>query len=457
MSTEYDMDVLIVGAGTAAQTAAYDLIAEGYDVTVVEKSNAPGGVCALHGCQAKKYFYELTELMAKSKHLLGAGVESVPQISWFQTLQAKNQFTSAVPENTVQNLKGNGIQYLQGSAIFVDDERIQIGDKIYHPRFIVLASGAKPMDLPINGADLLKSSNYFLDMVQLAKKIVFVGGGFISFEFAHFAARLGAEDVTILEVMDRPLGPFDEDMVQQLVIASAAEGIRVKTGIKIEKIVQNGADYTVLLGSGEQLSADLVVHGAGRIADIEDLNLSVANIQTNGRGIEVDGQMQTSNNKVYAIGDCAATLQLARVADMEGHKAAASIVAQDSSEQVETMEYGMVPAVLFTYPQLAMVGKTEEELVQDGLKYWKSSDKDLSWPTYKRIGMKHAAYKILVDNDSKFLGAHFISDNATGLVNCLKQAMLDGMTVQELYQANIMSPYPSRESDLIYMLEPLLD
>jgi glutathione reductase (NADPH) len=106
---------------------------------------------------------------------------------------------------------------------------------------------------------------------------------------------------------------------------------------------------------------------------------------------------------------------------------------------------------------LGLVGKTEDELIKEGTKYWKSFAKEVSWPTYRRIGMKHAAYKILVDGDSKILGAHVLSDNATGLINTFKQAMLDGTTVAELHKANIMSPYPSRESDIIYMLSPLLD
>jgi glutathione reductase (NADPH) len=113
--------------------------------------------------------------------------------------------------------------------------------------------------------------------------------------------------------------------------------------------------------------------------------------------------------------------------------------------------------MLFTYPMLGMVGKTEDELIKAGTKYWMSFDKELSWPTYRRVGMKHAAYKILVDADDKILGAHILSDNATGLINSFKQAMLDGTTVKELHKANIMSPYPSRESDILYMLEPLLE
>ena len=454
-----ELDVLIIGAGTAGQTAAMDLVVEGYRVAVVEKSATPGGVCALHGCQAKKWLYEVAEIVARSNHLSHLGVTSPPVVNWSEIVTAKNSFTSEIPAGTIKTLKGSGIEYLEGDAVFVDPDTVMVGDMVLKPRFIIIATGAKPMALQFEGNACLATSNDFLALERLPKRIIFVGGGFISFEFAHFAARLGCmpEDVHILEVMDRVLTPFDSDMVDQLVKATRAEGIGVRTGVAIRSISKSSSGYTVTLESGESLETDLVVHGAGRIPDIDTLNLGAAGIDFNRRGIEVDLQMTTSNQKVYAIGDCAATVQLARVADQEAHLAAANITAHDHKEVLEEIDYQAVPAILFTYPQLGMVGKTEDELIKEGTSYWKSFDKDLSWPTYRRIGMKHAAYKVLVDDDGKILGAHVIGDNTTGLINCFKQAILDSMTAGELHGANIMTPYPSRESDIIYMLESLLD
>lgn len=454
-----ELDVLIIGAGTAGQTAAFDLVAEGYSVLVVEKSAKPGGVCALYGCQAKKWFYEVTEIVARSRHLRGLGITAPPKVSWPAILEAKNSFTSQIPESTVANLKGNGVEYLEGEAVFADPDTVMVNDTAYKPRFIIIATGATPMPLPIEGRELLATSNDFLDLEQLPKRITFIGGGFISFEFAHFAARLGVDprEVNILEVMDRPLGPFDADMVEELVKATRAEGIQVHTAISIESIACAASGFVVHLASGQTIETDLVVHGAGRVADIDALNLQAAGITFNRRGIEVDGHMTTSNPRVFAVGDSAATLQLARVADQEAHVAAASIIGRDNEVPSPSIDYRAAPAVLFTYPMLGLVGKTEDELIKEGTKYWKSFAKEVSWPTYRRVGMKYAAYKILVDGESKILGAHILADNATGLINTFKQAMLDGTTVAELHKANIMSPYPSRESDIVYMLEPLLD
>lgn len=455
-----ETDIVIIGAGTAGQTAAYDLIAEGYRVTVVEKSSQPGGVCALHGCQAKKWYYEVTETIARSQHLQGLGLTTLPSANWSQIRQQKNLFTSKIPANTIANLKGNGINYIEGGVVFTSPETVKVNDTEIKARYFIVAAGARPMSLPIRGNEHLTTSNEFLDLKELPPRIVFIGGGFISFEFAHFAARLGAqpENIHIFEVADRPLGPFDGDMVAELCKASEAMGIQIHTSSDIEGISADSGGYSIRLSTGETFDTDLVVHGAGRTPDISSLNLDQIDVSYNRRGIEVNSRMASSVANIFAVGDCADTVQLARVADREAHIAAAAIIAAEENHSAPpSIDYNAVPAVLFTYPQLGMVGATEETLIRDNIKYWKSYDKELTWPTYRRVGLKHAAYKILVDNDSKILGAHIISDNTTGLINIFKQAILEGVSVPDLYRDHIMTPYPSRESDIIYMLESLLD
>jgi glutathione reductase (NADPH) len=192
------------------------------------------------------------------------------------------------------------------------------------------------------------------------------------------------------------------------------------------------------------------------VPDLEALGLDTAGVEYSKRGISVDQTLRTTNRRIFAVGDCAATIQLARVADQEAHVAAENILAALDLGREATMDYRAVPAVLFTYPQFAMVGQTEADLKQTQTPYRRSFDKNLGWPTYKRVGLKNAAYKILVDPNNQILGAHFLSDQATGMINTIKQAMLHEAPVDELYRQTIVSPYPSRESDLSYMLKPLL-
>ncbi|THB72351.1 MAG: NAD(P)/FAD-dependent oxidoreductase [Desulfobulbaceae bacterium] len=454
-----EYDVAIIGSGTAGQTAAGELVAEGLRVALVESSETPGGVCALRGCQAKKWFYEAMEIVARSRHLLGKGVVSEPVVDWHQVLQEKNRFTEKIPTGTVNNLRGMGVEYIEGEARFNNDMTIAAGGTSVSARYYVVASGAKPVRLPIEGNEHIITSDDFLELNRLPERIVFVGGGFVSFEFAHFAARLGSKPgaVHILEAGPRPLVPFDEDMVAQLVEASEDDGIRVQRKVTVAAVAKEGSGYRVTLASGESIETDLVVNGAGRIPDIDSLELESVGVNYNRAGIEVDTTMKSSNERIFAVGDCASTIKLARVADYEAKVAVAAILAAENGEDVNGIDYQPVPSVLFSYPQLGMVGKTEAQLQDEGIKYWKSADTKLSWPTYRRIGMKHGAYKILVGSDDCILGAHFLGDNTSGLVNTCKQAMIDRIPIGKLRDDNIMSPYPSRESDILYMLSSLLE
>lgn len=456
--TEYtEYDVIIIGSGTAGQTAAHRLKKNGLNVALVEKSDYPGGTCSLSGCQPKKWFYEMTEIAARSKHLKGKGIVEPPEISWASVLEEKNRFTYGIPDSTVESLMGAGIDFLEGTAQFVAPDELKVDDQHLKASFYVLATGAKPMTLPFEGNQHLIDNSEFLNLKALPDNVYFIGGGFISFEFAHFAARLGPENIkpAIIEVSDRPLAPFDSEMVQLLVEASEKEGIQIHTQVNIETIekVKNG--YVIHTKSGDQFETALVVHGAGRKANIEDLNLEAANIEYSDKGIWVDGYMRTSNPKVFAIGDCIAGIQLARVADFEARVATLNILADLNKNEAEIIDYTTVPFLLFTYPQYAMIGKTEDTLRKEGLEYRKSFGKNLRWPTYKRVGLNHAAYKILTAPTGLILGAHILSDNASGLVNAFRMAMLNSIPADQLYRQSIMTPYPTRESDIIYMLDPL--
>jgi glutathione reductase (NADPH) len=428
-------------------------------VAVVEKSDKPGGTCALAGCQAKKWFYEGAEIIAKSHHLAGKGILSAPHFSWADFLREKNEFTKTVPGNTLDGFEKAGIELISGAAHFLDEQTLGIGARKISARFFVIASGARPTSLPIEGMEHVITSDQFLELSSLPDRFVFIGGGFISFEFAHFVARFGdshSRQTTILEAASRPLGPFDSEMVSLLVTASQAEGITVHDGVQIAAIERSAGGISVMTEDIASFSSDIVVNGAGRAADIDDLDLDRAGIDFTPRGIAVNASMQTSQPHIYAIGDCAATVQLARVADYEAMVATSTIMSGLGNGTRLEMDYSAVPAILFTYPQYAMVGYTEDALKRETIPYIKSFGQNLTWPTYRRIGMSHAAFKLLVGSNGEFLGAHILSDNASGIVNAIRMAMMNRIPAETLYRQSIMSPYPSRESDLLYMLKPLI-
>lgn len=450
-------DVIVIGSGTGGQTASYRLRRAGLNVALVDDSEQPGGTCALTGCQPKKWFYEVAEVIAKSRHLTSGGI-TVPaagdwQSVWFQ----KQKFVEKVPENTIEGLHKAGVDFIKGTAAFENKNTLNINGGFFSADFFILATGARPSSLPFSGAEHLTTSDGFLALSRLPAKIVFVGGGFISFEFAHFAARIGPEErkVLILEAADRPLGMFDEELVDLLVKASIEDGIDVMSNTKITSVDRQGDLFHMRTDSDKVFEADLVVHGASRTPRIDGLNLDKIGVHASKRGIDVNPQMQTSVPHIFAAGDCAATIALARVADFEAKTAAENILALQKNTGTVSVDYRAVPAILFSYPQFGMVGETEASLKKRKIPYRKNRATGLQWSTYRRVGMKYAGYKILVAEDDTILGAHILSDNASGLINTFRQAIIDGKTADDLYQHSIMTPYPSRESDIIYMLEDL--
>lgn len=425
---------------------------------MIDESERPGGTCALAGCQAKKWFYEVAETRAKVSHLMGMGFTTPATAVWADILREKNRFTSAKPEATVENLKKAGIDYTKAHARFVDQNTILADDAPVSADHFILATGASPVSLPFPGASSMITSDAFLELSSLPQDMVFVGGGFISFEFAHFARYIQGENrkITILEAQQMPLGPFDREMAEILVKATRKAGIEVQTNVRIESVEKKGEKYQINLSGNQVIHTDMVVHGAGRAPNIDTLDPEAGGIEFTKKGIQVNNRMQTTNPRVYAVGDCAATIQLARVADHEAHVAAASILGRKEDAASLTMDYSATPSMLFTCPQYAMVGKREEDLVEEGVKFKKSFSSHMQWPTYTRAGLKDTGYKVLADENGMILGAHIISDNAGGLVSMFRLAMVNRISVQALYRQTIMTPYPTRESDVIYMLRPML-
>jgi glutathione reductase (NADPH) len=268
-------DVIVIGSGTGGQTAAYDLKDAGLNVALVENSGRPGGTCALSGCQPKKWFYEVAEIIAKSRHLNALGITASATGDWHAVWEQKQKFTHDIPAYAVNGLYKAGIHYLKGTAAFKDVHTLDVDGQSFGADFFIVATGAKPQTMPIKGAEHLVTSTEFLERGSLPRRIVFVGGGFISFEFAHFAARIGPEDriITILEVSGRPLHLFDRDMVDLVLKASAEDGIDVRTKTQITSIDKRGDVFFVRTHLGLIYEADLVVHGAGRVPEIESLNL----------------------------------------------------------------------------------------------------------------------------------------------------------------------------------------
>ncbi len=384
----------------------------------------------------------------KEKGIISEGTE----IDWSALMRFKRTFTESVPKGTEQGFASAGIATFHGRALFIDQTAIKVGDDTLKARHVLIATGAHPANLAIPGEDYLTTSDQFLELEELPGRIVFVGGGYISFEFAHVAARAGAQ-VWILHRGARPLAGFDPDLVNQLLQAMQEIGIDVQLNIAVQAIEKDSRHLIVHASRGDTkqvFKADLVVHGAGRVPEIGDLDLEKAGIDYEKRGVSVNEYLQSvSNSAVYAAGDAAASggLPLTPVASMEGGVAAANLLEGNHHNP----EYTAVPTVAFTVPPLASVGLQEATARRQGLKFKTNRADTSGWYSSRRVGMKYSGYKVLVEEESnRILGAHLLGLHAEEVINLFTMAIQFGLRADDLKK--VRYSYPSHSDDISYMV-----
>jgi len=373
------------------------------------------------------------------------------RMDWGELMRFKHTFTGPVPRGREESFHEAGIASLHGRARFVGPMSIQVGSDILEARYIVVATGAQPMRLTITGAEHLTTSDQFLELDHLPSRLVFVGGGYISFEFAHIAARAGAQ-VTILHRGARPLERFDPDLVDQLVERTRKLGIDVQLQAEVNEIGHASGHLTVrtsMAGKFREFEADMAVHGAGRVPEIDDLDLEAAGVQYEKEGVRVDEYLQSvSNPKVYAAGDAAAGgPPLTPVAGYEGEIVAANLLKGNH----RTRDYWAVPSVVFTIPPLASVGLLEQGAREEGLRVRTNHQNTSNWYSSRRIGEGCSGFKVLIEEgNERILGAHLLGPEASEVINLFALAMRSKMAASDL--KNAVLAYPTQGSDIQYML-----
>ncbi|WP_259939284.1 NAD(P)/FAD-dependent oxidoreductase [Jannaschia sp. W003] len=301
----------MIGAGMAGINAAKKCARAGWSVAIVD-ALPYGGTCALRGCDPKKMLRAGAEAVEAARRMDGRGVAGDARIDWSALMAHKRTFTDPVPGSMEAGLRDAGVQTLHGQARFTGEDRMEIeGHGPFRFRHALIAAGAKARPLDISGAERIVDSTGFLELAALPRSIVFAGGGYISFEFAHIAARAGAE-VTILDRGARPLKAFDPDLVDMLIERSRAAGIAFVPEASLQRVEAAGDGGSRVLyetgGEPHAIDADLVVHGAGRVPAIDDLDLAAGGIEREPGGVTVEPWLQsTSNPRVFAAGDAAAS------------------------------------------------------------------------------------------------------------------------------------------------------
>jgi len=445
-------DLIVIGAGMAGVAAANKGAAQGWQVAIVDELPY-GGTCALRGCDPKKILRRGAEIIDSARLMRGKGIDDAGlSINWQDLMRHKHGFTDPVPASMEDGLTRSGVTTLHGRARFTGPAQLEIDGSPYDAERFLVATGARPRPLDFPGHEHLIDSTDFLDLEALPSRILFVGGGFISFEFAHIAARAGCSPV-IVDRGERPLKGFDPDLVELLVTRGRQVGVQLRRTTTIVDVQPSGGVYQVTLehgGAQETIETDLVVHGAGRVAALAGLGLDTAGVQWGERGIHVAAHLQsTTNPAVWAAGDSADTdgMPLTPVAVSEAKVAASNMIKGSTTSP----DYSGIPTAVFTIPELARVGMLESEAREHGIDLAVRCSDTSGWYSNYRIGENTAAAKILIDqSNDQIVGGHLLGPEYGELINTLGLAIKLGLTTRQLKSAT--AAYPTVGSDLGSML-----
>jgi glutathione reductase (NADPH) len=445
-------DVIVIGTGSAASMVALRCREAGWQVAIVD-SRPFGGTCSLRGCDPKKVLVGAAEVLDWGRRMQGKGIKAEKlQMDWSELMRFKRSFTEPVPQRREDEFANAGIAGFHGRARFVGPTAIKVGEEKLEGRQVVIAAGQAPVHLEIPGAEYLTTSDQFLDLTELPRRILFIGGGYIAFEFAHLAALAGSQ-VTVLHRGPRPLALFDSDLVDQLVERTLELGIDLHLGTEAIGIEKSSAELIVRAShSGETISyqADMVVHAAGRVPEIDDLNLDIAFIAWDKRGVRVNEFLQSvSNPAVYAAGDAAASggPPLSPVASYEGRLVAANLLKGNH----QTANYLGIPSVVFTIPPLVAVGLSERAAQEQNLKFRVKMERTSNLPWSRRIAETYSGYKVLVEEGTdRILGAHILGSGAAEVINLFAVAIRSGMHATDL--KHTLFAYPTSGSMVTRML-----
>ncbi len=451
MSKEYDL--IVLGAGNAGFAPAGMAKEAGQSVLVIEGRDF-GGTCAIRGCVPKKVLVAASETLQHialaSEHKIDAQFNG---LDWPGLIERKETFIEGVPDMMEGSLKNRDIDTISGRAKFTGPNEIEVNGEKYSGKNIVIGTGSKNRELPIPGFEHCITSDDILDLPERPDSIIFIGAGVIALEFGHVFVRAGS-DVTLLEVAPRPLPMLDEDAVAALTKESQRIGIDIRTAVSTKLIEKKADGYAVTFeenGKDVTITADVVANGAGRIADVEALDLEAAGIDHERHVIAVDENLRsTSNSIVYVAGDANAASgpQLSPIATYEGRIVGHNIL--NPGEQ-KTADYVNIPNCIFTTPQLASVGLKEDQATAQGLKFSVKLNDMVEWRSAKTYVEKAAFAKVLVEEDTgKILGAHLLGHGAPETIHLFAFAMTYGVTAAQL--GSTVYAYPTFMSDIKFLV-----
>ena len=410
------MKLLIIGAGPGGYETALAAAKRGVEVVLVE-AGPVGGTCLNEGCIPTKSFCKNAQLLEQLREAEAFGVSDLAYNFDFKAVTARKNAVVEQLRGGVESLLSHKlITLVRGKASFKDAHTVVVGDDEYTADYIIIATGSVSASLPVPGADLegVLTSKEILDMEELPKKLCVIGGGVIGLEFASIFNSFSCE-VTVLEYCKEILPRFDTDLAKRLKQCLGKKGIDINTQSQVLSISKEGDQYKVTFlrkGKEESVVADKVLMAVGRKANVDSLNLAEAGVEFGPRGVVVNEVMQTSQPHIYAVGDINGKMMLAHAAIFQGLVALDHMMGKDND-----IDLSVMPAAVFTSPEAASVGKTEDECKEAGLKvkclksFFRANGKAVT------MGETEGFCKLIVEEETGLLlGCHLFGPHSSDIV-----------------------------------------
>ena len=431
-------DLLIIGSGPGGYRTASYAAKNGLHVTIIEKDQL-GGTCLNAGCIPTKCLAHDAEVRIAAL----SSFDTLPSLDFVKVMERKNGVLNQLRDGINILLNQPNINLIKGEAHFVSDHIVEVGDRKIEAKNIIIATGSQAKLPPfINREDYLNNptlkrsvvtSTELLSIDELPKRLVIIGAGVIGMEFASAFAAFGCQ-VVVVEYMKECLPMIDSDIAKRLRKMLEKRGVTFYMQSAVEKVIppteEDNVDTVVVFNKKDKeikLEADLVLVATGRQPNVMDIGLDSTNIEYSLKGIPVDKNMETNINGVYAIGDVNARQMLAHAATFQGFRAVNHILSKQDNIRLEIM-----PSAIFTYPEAACVGKTEEQCKETGVKYtirkgfYRSNGKALS------MNETEGMIKILIGEDGLILGGHAYGSHSADLIQELSALMNRDTTLNEI-------------------------
>lgn len=427
-------NIIIIGAGPGGYETAVHAAKQGLSVTIFEERK-PGGTCLNEGCIPTKSFCKNAEVMEQLKEAEVYGIEHLSySFDFGKVVERKNQVVELLNAGIDSLMQHKLITYVKGKAQLKDAHTVVANGEEYSADYILIATGSVTKLLPVPGMNLpgVLTSKEMLDIDHIPERLCVIGAGVIGLEFASIFHRFGSK-VTVVEYAKEILPNFDTDIAKRLKQTLGKRGIEIVNQAKVGGVAKQGDTLAVSYEyKGEQkvCEADTVLVAVGRAANVEALNLQDIGIEYSPKGISVNENMQTNIPHIYAIGDVNGLCMLAHAATFQGLRALHHI-----QKQTDSIRLDIIPAAVFTSPEVAMVGLTEEQCKEKGIAF--VTKKAFFRANGKALAMNEPdgfCKLIISSEDERILGCHLFGAHSADLIQEVCAMMNKEVTLTEFKQ-----------------------